>query len=40
MPRKLRVDIAGYYHVISRGVERRNVFLDDMNLKSMSIRNF
>ena len=28
MPRKERITEAGFYHVISRGVERRNVFLD------------
>jgi WD40 repeat protein len=26
MPRKPRVEIAGYYHVINRGVEQRVVF--------------
>jgi len=29
MPRKERITEPGFYHVISRGVERRNVFLDD-----------
>ena len=29
MPRKQRMTWPGYYHVISRGVERRKVFLDD-----------
>jgi REP element-mobilizing transposase RayT len=28
MPRKQRITEPGFYHVISRGVERRNVFLD------------
>lgn len=28
MPRKYRISEAGYYHCISRGVERRNVFLE------------
>ena len=28
MPRKERITHPGFYHVISRGVERRNVFLD------------
>ncbi len=27
MPRKLRIDEPAFYHVISRGVEKRNVFL-------------
>jgi len=29
MPRRPRVDIAGYYHIINRGVEQRDVFVDD-----------
>ena len=29
MPRKQRITEPGFYHVISRGVERRNVFLDE-----------
>ncbi len=29
MPRRTRITDAGYYHVISRGVERRNVYLED-----------
>ncbi|WP_457605262.1 transposase [Nitratifractor sp.] len=29
MPRKPRIDIAGYYHVINRGVEKRVVFVND-----------
>lgn len=29
MPRKQRITHPGFYHVISRGVERRNVFLDE-----------
>ncbi|MEA3353871.1 MAG: transposase [Campylobacterota bacterium] len=29
MPRKQRITEPGFYHVISRGVERRNVFLED-----------
>jgi len=28
MPRKDRITSAGFYHVVCRGVERRNVFLD------------
>ena len=40
MPRKERITEPGFYHVISRGVERRNVFLDeddfDMFLSLMS----
>ena len=27
MPRKTRITLPGYYHIINRGVERRNVFL-------------
>jgi len=26
MPRKPRIEIAGYYHIINRGVEQRVIF--------------
>jgi REP element-mobilizing transposase RayT len=29
MPRKERITHAGFYHIINRGVEKRNIFLDD-----------
>lgn len=29
MPRKPRITLPGFYHVISRGVEQRNVYLED-----------
>ena len=29
MPRKPRIEIPGYYHIINRGVEQRDVFLDE-----------
>lgn len=29
MARQQRIDLAGYHHVINRGVEKRDVFLDD-----------
>ena len=29
MPRKHRINIPGYYHVLNRGVNRQNIFLDD-----------
>ena len=29
MPRKPRVDLAGYHHIINRGVNRSEVFVDD-----------
>ena len=29
MPRKPRIDLAGYHHVINRGVNRSNVFIDE-----------
>ena len=29
MPRRVRVNIAGYYHIINRGVEKRQVFLEN-----------
>jgi REP element-mobilizing transposase RayT len=28
MPRKPRIEIPGYYHIINRGVEQRDVFID------------
>lgn len=28
MPRRVRINIAGCYHIINRGVEKRNVFLE------------
>ena len=28
MPRRPRIEIAGYYHIVNRGVEQRNVFLE------------
>ena len=28
MPRKPRIEIPGYYHIVNRGVEQRNVFLE------------
>ena len=28
MPRKPRIEIAGYYHIVNRGVEQRTVFLE------------
>ncbi len=27
MPRRVRVEEIGFYHIINRGVERRNIFL-------------
>ena len=29
MPRKPRIDLAGYHHVVNRGVNRSNVFIED-----------
>jgi putative transposase len=31
MPRKERITHPGFYHIISRGVEKRNVFLEEDN---------
>ena len=28
MPRRVRINIAGFYHIVNRGVEKRNVFLE------------
>lgn len=33
MPRKYRITDVGFYHVINRGVERRNVFLEDKDFE-------
>lgn len=33
MPRKDRITSAGFYHVVCRGVERRNVFLDSSDFE-------
>ncbi len=48
MPRKPRIDIKGFYHVINRGVEKRTIFMDesDFNVflrivnKGISVYNF
>ena len=29
MPTRIRIDLAGYHHIINRGVDRMNVFRDD-----------
>ncbi len=29
MPRRPRIDMVGYYHIVNRGVEQRVIFLDD-----------
>jgi len=31
VPRRPRVEMAGYHHVVNRGVEQRNIFLEDEN---------
>ena len=31
MPRRPRIDIIGYYHIINRGVARSNIFLNDID---------
>ena len=33
MPRKPRVEIAGYYHIVNRGVEQRVIFKEDEDYK-------
>jgi len=33
MPRKPRIEIAGYYHVINRGVEQRVIFEEEEDYK-------
>lgn len=40
MPRKPRIEIAGYYHIVNRGVEERVVFkepADYENLRSQFV---
>jgi len=29
MARKERITIAGYYHIVNRGVEKRKIFMQD-----------
>lgn len=29
MPTRIRIDLAGYHHIINRGVDRMNVFRHD-----------
>ena len=29
MPRKPRIDLAGYHHVVNRGINRLSVFIED-----------
>jgi len=39
MPRHKRIKIAGaIYHVITRGIERRNIFLDDRDRQEFVTR--
>lgn len=33
MPRKPRISLIGYHHIINRGVEKRKVFLDEKDFK-------
>ena len=33
MPRKPRIEIAGYYHIINRGVEQRAIFKEENDYK-------
>ena len=36
MPRKPRIEIAGYYHVVNRGVEQRIIFKEDEDYKKLA----
>jgi len=36
MPRKERIKEVGFYHIISRGVERRNIFLESEDYDKFS----
>lgn len=33
MPRRPRIDMVGYYHIVNRGVERRTVYKEDEDFK-------
>jgi len=33
MPRRLRIDMVGFYHIVNRGVEQRIVYKDDEDYK-------
>ncbi len=33
MPRRPRIDLAGYHHIINRGVNRSDIFVDDSDYK-------
>ena len=37
MPRKPRIEIPGYYHIINRGVEQRDVFIDKDDFLTFSL---
>ncbi|HHH53689.1 MAG TPA: hypothetical protein ENK91_08535, partial [Bacteroidetes bacterium] len=34
MPRKPRIDLAGYHHVINRGVNRSDIFVDEYDYET------
>jgi hypothetical protein len=36
MPRKPRIEIAGFYHIINRGVEQRVVFKESDDYKNIT----
>ena len=35
MPRKQRIDLAGYHHVINRGVNHSKVFMEDEEYETL-----
>jgi len=37
MPKKPRIDLAGYYHIINRSVNRSDIFVDDSDYE-MSLK--
>ena len=39
MPTRVRVDLAGYHHIINRGVNRCNIFTNDAD-KEMFLQIF
>ena len=36
MPRKQRIDLAGYHHVINRGVTHSKVFMEEDDYETLS----
>ncbi len=39
MPRKPRIEIAGYYHIINRGVDQRVIFKEAQDYEQFDTRD-